>query len=155
MDQEPQTGLPGRIPRRDALKYGLAGLACAAGGGAAVCYLAGRLRAAAAATVFPRDAPAGELWELWQKRAGSREARHYLKLGRNIQCKLCPNECLLEPEDRSHCRNRVNKDGKLYTLAYGDPCACTSIRSRRSRSSTSCPARRPSRWPRPAAASAA
>ena len=51
------------------------------------------------------------------------EARHYLKLGRNVQCKLCPNECLLEPEDRGHCRNRVNKDGKLYTLAYGNPCA--------------------------------
>jgi len=28
------------------------------------------------------------------------EAQHYLKLGDNIQCKLCPNECLLEPEDR-------------------------------------------------------
>ena len=35
-------------------------------------------------------------------------------------CKLCPNECLLGPEDRSHCRNRVNKGGVLYTLAYGN-----------------------------------
>ena len=51
------------------------------------------------------------------------EARHYLKLGRNVQCKMCPNECLLEPEDRSHCRVRVNKDGTLWTLAYGNPCA--------------------------------
>ena len=73
--------------------------------------------------VFPGDAPAGKLWELWQKQGWVREARHYLKLGRNIQCKLCPNECLLEPEDRGHCRNRVHKDGKLYTLAYADPCA--------------------------------
>ncbi len=26
----------------------------------------------------------------------------------------------MAPEDRSHCRNRVNKDGILYTLAYGN-----------------------------------
>jgi len=51
-----------------------------------------------------------------------KEGRHYLKLGRNVQCKICPNNCLLEPGDRSHCRNRVNHDGTLYTLAYGDPC---------------------------------
>ncbi len=73
--------------------------------------------------MFPHDAPTGKLWELWQKQGWVREARHYLKLGENIQCKLCPNECLLAPEDRGHCRNRVHKDGKLYTLAYGDPCA--------------------------------
>jgi len=30
---------------------------------------------------------------------------------------------VLEPEDRGHCRNRVHKDGKLYTLAYANPCA--------------------------------
>jgi len=73
--------------------------------------------------VFPHDAPSGKLWELWQKRGWVHEAQHYLKLGQNIQCKLCPNECLLEPEDRGHCRNRVHKDGKLYTLAYANPCA--------------------------------
>ncbi len=123
MDQETKTGLPRKIPRRDALKYGLAGLGCAGGGGAAVWYLADRLRAAAATGVFPADAPAGKLWELWQERGWAKEARHYVKLGRNIECKLCPNECLLEPEDRGHCRNRVHKDGKLYTLAYADPCA--------------------------------
>ena len=84
--------------------------------------MAGRLRSVGSTGVFPHDAPSGKLWELWQKQGWAQEARHYLKLGRNIQCKLCPNECLLEPEDRSHCRNRVHKDGKLYTLAYADPC---------------------------------
>ena len=123
MDQEPQEGLPRRLSRREALKFGLGGLACAACGGAGIYYVAQRLRSAGSADVFKGDAPAGELWELWQKQGWVREARHYLQLGRNIQCKLCPNECLLEPEDRSHCRNRVNKDGKLYTLAYANPCA--------------------------------
>ena len=123
MDQESSTGMPGKASRRDALKYGLAGLACVAGGATGLFYLARRLPAADSSTVFPHDAPAGELWDLWQRQGWAREARHYLKLGRNIQCKLCPNECLLEPEDRGHCRNRVYKEGKLYTLAYADPCA--------------------------------
>jgi pyruvate formate lyase activating enzyme len=121
MDQESQTGLP--VSRRKALKIGLTGLACAVCGGGGIYYVADRLRGVGSAGVFRGDAPAGRLWEQWQKRGWTREARHWLKLGRNIQCKLCPNECLLEPEDRGHCRNRVHKDGRLYTLAYADPCA--------------------------------
>jgi pyruvate formate lyase activating enzyme len=123
MDQEPQRPVPSGLARREILKLGLGGLACAACGGAAIHYVAGRLQSAASTGVFKGDAPSGKLWELWQKQGWAREARHYLKLGQNIQCKLCPNECLLEPEDRGHCRDRVHKDGKLYTLAYADPCA--------------------------------
>jgi pyruvate formate lyase activating enzyme len=123
MDQEPQRALPTGVSRREVLKVGVAGLACAACGGAGIYYVAGRVRSAGASGVFPHDAPSGKLWQLWQERGWVREARHYLKLGENIQCKLCPNECVLEPEDRGHCRNRVYKDGKLYTLAYADPCA--------------------------------
>ena len=76
----------------------------------------------APADIFKGDAPSGELWELWQKRGWVKEGRHYLKLGRNVQCKVCPNNCILEPGDRSHCRNKVNRDGTLYTLVYGNPC---------------------------------
>ena len=124
MDQEPQKTVPRRLTRRAALtKLGLGGLACATCGGVGIYYLGRRFPSAGSADVFPHDAPSGELWDLWQKQGWVREARHYLKLGDNLQCKLCPNECLLEPEDRSHCRNRVYKDGKLYTLAYADPCA--------------------------------
>jgi pyruvate formate lyase activating enzyme len=75
------------------------------------------------AEVYPGDAPQGEVWEQWQKQGWFTEARHYLKLGRNVQCKVCPNQCLLEPGDRSHCRTRVNLEGTLYSLAYGNPCA--------------------------------
>ncbi len=39
-----------------------------------------------------------------------------------MQCKVCPNNCLLAPGDRSHCRNKVNRGGTLYTMAYGNPC---------------------------------
>jgi pyruvate formate lyase activating enzyme len=79
--------------------------------------------AALATDVFRQDAPRGELWEQWQQRGWVQEGRHYLKLASHVQCKLCPNECLLKPEDRGRCRNRVNKDGQLYTLAYGNACA--------------------------------
>ena len=56
------------------------------------------------------------------ERGWVKEASHYLKLDRNVQCKICPNNCLLAPGDRSHCRNKVNRDGTLYTMAYGNPC---------------------------------
>jgi pyruvate formate lyase activating enzyme len=78
--------------------------------------------AEAPADIFKGDAPSDQVWELWTKRGWAREASHYLKLDRNVQCKICPNNCILAPGDRSHCRNRVNRDGTLYTMAYGDPC---------------------------------
>ena len=123
MDQESQREVSQRPSRRQVLKYGMTGLACAACGGGVVYYVADRVRSVATVDVFKHDAPNQKIWELWQRRGWVQEARHYLKLGENIQCKLCPNECLLAPEDRSHCRNRVYKDDKLYTLAYANPCA--------------------------------
>ena len=106
MDQEPQQALPKGFSRREVLRLGVASAACACGG-AAIYYLAGPIRLADSAGVFQGDAPSGELWEQWQKQGWAREARHYLRLGENIQCKLCPNECLLEPEDRGPLRGFV------------------------------------------------
>lgn len=68
-------------------------------------------------TIFKGDAPE-ILWK-WHK-----EAFLYSKLDKKrVQCGICPNRCLLEPGDRSLCRSRVNMDGKLYSLAYGNPCS--------------------------------
>lgn len=39
-----------------------------------------------------------------------------------VHCKLCPHECLLDENDRGFCRTRVVKKGKLYSIAYGNPC---------------------------------
>lgn len=118
-----RTLLEKEVNRRQAIRYGIIGLAGLTGAGYAASYLGGCARSEGTVSVFKNDAPAGELWELWKKRGWAREAYHYLKLGRNVQCRVCPNECILEPEDRSHCRNKVNKDGKLYTMAYGNPCS--------------------------------
>jgi pyruvate formate lyase activating enzyme len=42
---------------------------------------------------------------------------------KTVQCELCPNGCVLENEQHSRCRTRMNKDGKLYSIVYGKPCA--------------------------------
>jgi pyruvate formate lyase activating enzyme len=54
----------------------------------------------------------------------SREGFLYKKLKNNrVVCGICPNHCVLAPGDRSVCRSKVNLDGKLYSLTYGNPCA--------------------------------
>lgn len=114
---------PGRgISRRAAIGLAAGGAAGLAGAASLLDWFRQWRDAEAPADIFKGDAPGGELWALWQKRGWAKEGRHYLQLGRNVQCKICPNNCLLAPGDRSHCRNRINRDGVLYTLAYGNPC---------------------------------
>ena len=110
------------LTRRRALGYGCVALAGLGAGGSWLQRLLQVVEDQAPADVFKGDAPKAEVWEQWKQRGWIKEASHYLKLGRNVQCKVCPNNCLLEPGDRSHCRNKVNRDGTLYTMAYGNPC---------------------------------
>jgi pyruvate formate lyase activating enzyme len=56
-------------------------------------------------------------------RAGEKEARHWIETPRGIKCMICPNECTLKEGELSVCHNRIARDGKLYTMAYGNPCA--------------------------------
>ncbi|MFH0989594.1 MAG: AmmeMemoRadiSam system radical SAM enzyme [bacterium] len=53
----------------------------------------------------------------------STEAFFYSVLPDGIKCSKCPNECLLGEGDSGICRNRVVEKGKLYSIAYGNPCA--------------------------------
>ena len=115
-----QTNMP--LSRRAAIGLGAAGLAGIAGAASLFEFFSKWRASEAPADIFKGDAPKGELWELWRKRGWVKEASHYLKLGLNVQCKVCPNNCLLAPGDRSHCRNKVNYDGTLYTLVYANPC---------------------------------
>lgn len=52
----------------------------------------------------------------------SHEAMYYTPGEGYVTCNLCPNGCVLEPGDFSVCRNKTNEKGKLYTVAYGNPC---------------------------------
>ena len=54
----------------------------------------------------------------------SHEGFLYRKLNNaKVICGICPNRCILAPGDRSVCRSKVNLEGQLYSLAYGNPCS--------------------------------
>ncbi|MDF1560475.1 MAG: AmmeMemoRadiSam system radical SAM enzyme [Bacteroidales bacterium] len=42
---------------------------------------------------------------------------------RGVVCLICPNECTLKEGEVSDCHNRVARRSKLYTMAFGNPCA--------------------------------
>lgn len=53
-----------------------------------------------------------------------KEAYFYNKLqDRVVQCGTCPHECIVLPDNRGKCRTKINVDGRLYTIAFGNPCA--------------------------------
>ena len=67
--------------------------------------------------IFKNDAPEN-LWK-W-----SCESHIYHRLNnKKVVCGICPNRCVLSPGDRSVCRSKVNINGILYSLAYGNPCS--------------------------------
>jgi pyruvate formate lyase activating enzyme len=52
-----------------------------------------------------------------------KEAMFQEETARGIMCRICPNECVLKEGELSKCNNRKVHNNKLYTLAYGNPCA--------------------------------
>jgi pyruvate formate lyase activating enzyme len=111
-----------QFSRRAAIGLGAAGVAGLAGASSFFDFFSNWRQSETPADIFKGDGPKPEVWDLWRKRGWVKEAMHYLKLGANVQCKVCPNNCLLGPGDRSHCRNKVNMGGSLYTMAYANPC---------------------------------
>ena len=61
--------------------------------------------------------PPEKLWK-W-----SREAMYYTATPRGLKCLRCPNECTIKEGELGDCHNHLNYNGKLYTIAYGNPCA--------------------------------
>lgn len=53
----------------------------------------------------------------------SHEAMFYSVTPHGVRCGLCPNQCLLGEGVAGKCRNRINYEGKLFSIAYGNPCA--------------------------------
>ena len=52
-----------------------------------------------------------------------KEARFYTPADGGVQCLLCPHHCRIKEGGRGLCRSRECRDGKLYALSYGIPCA--------------------------------
>ncbi len=100
--------------RRTFLLTSLAGLASAP---IPRLFAAGPKREGVRGRIFKADAPV-KPWR-W-----SCEGFSYRRSAdRSVTCGICPHRCRLAPGDRSVCRSKVNIGGKLYSLAYGNPCA--------------------------------
>ncbi len=53
-----------------------------------------------------------------------KEASYYKKLNNdNVQCELCPRNCIIKEGDYGFCNARKNIDGTLYSIVYAKPCA--------------------------------
>jgi len=48
---------------------------------------------------------------------------HVPHAGSYVKCQLCPKGCLIADGHRGDCGVRENRDGMLYTMVYGNPCA--------------------------------
>jgi len=105
-----------KLSRREFIKKSIIGIGTLALGGYAFNRYVAKAVTDEYSQVFRNDAPE-TLWK-WSK-----EADFYVNLPDSVQCKLCPHECRLGINDRGFCRVRVNKENKLYTIAYGNPCA--------------------------------
>ena len=79
-----------------------------------------------AASALPYLAPFGIADVEAQERGliKTKLSSYYIPLGDgDIQCVLCPKECVVAPGKRGYCEVRENRDGKYYSLVYGNPCA--------------------------------
>jgi pyruvate formate lyase activating enzyme len=55
---------------------------------------------------------------------GTHLSPYFISLGdQRIQCQLCPRNCVVADGRRGHCGVRENRQGKYYSLVYGNPCA--------------------------------
>ncbi len=55
-----------------------------------------------------------------------REAKLYRRIKDGIICQLCWRFCKIEEGETGFCRTRINRNGKLYTLTYGNLSAVES-----------------------------
>jgi len=56
--------------------------------------------------------------------AGWHEAMFYKQLeGKKVKCQVCPKSCVVGEGERGFCGNKENRDGKYYTLVYGQAAA--------------------------------
>lgn len=51
-------------------------------------------------------------------------ARYQEKLPDNaVRCHLCPHSCIIQEGRQGICQTRINYQGDLYSMAYGNPCS--------------------------------
>ena len=99
------------ITKRTFLKYGLIGIS------GIYCGLDKVLYSLKPVISPVQNTSSGDLWK-WSK-----EAMFYEQTPRGSKCLVCPNECVIKEGDVGDCRSRTTYNDKLYSIAYGNPCA--------------------------------
>ncbi len=95
-----------RISKREFLKYGFLGsCACVLGGG--------KVHAIAKGFTAKSD----DLWK-WSKLS-----KYYIDTPRGVKCLICPNDCTIKENELGDCHSRINVEGKIYSIGYGNPCS--------------------------------
>jgi len=56
----------------------------------------------------------------------SKETPYSIVTPKGIRCQICPNACTLKEGAESTCRTKTVWNGKLYSIAYGNPCSVHS-----------------------------
>ena len=55
-----------------------------------------------------------------------KEAMFYKKIrGGKVQCKLCPQFCIIDDGEWGKCKVRENESGKLYSMSYQEPASAS------------------------------
>ncbi len=103
-----------KYSKRDFLKISAAGMGCAALGIPAFSLPVKKGGLMAPESSIPSAQGIGK---------HSKESPYYTVTPRGVKCQICPNLCILKEGQESICRNHVVKGEKLYSIAYGNPCA--------------------------------
>ncbi len=61
--------------------------------------------------------------EMTAPEQGMKEALFYEATLHGVHCQICPHECVIKEGKMGKCKSRMNMDGKLWSMAYGHPCA--------------------------------
>ena len=102
-----------KISKRQFFRSGLVGIGAMVAGLNSVEGLAKKLM-----NMEPADMPPpGGLGKF------SKESPFAVTTPKGVKCQICPNNCILKEGLDSICRTHMVKDGKLYTIAYGNPCS--------------------------------
>jgi pyruvate formate lyase activating enzyme len=102
-----------KISKRQFLRSGIAGMGALMAGLHSVDGMAKTLIHMGSANIPPARGP-GKF---------SKESPYSVTTPKGVKCQICPNNCILKEGLDSICRTHVVKDGKLYTIAYGNPCS--------------------------------
>jgi pyruvate formate lyase activating enzyme len=88
------------------------------------CFRCALLCAGSQVLPFSVLASRSDAQEIKKGLLGPRLSPYFTPLAdKRVRCGLCPRQCETGDGERGYCRVRENRDGKYYSLVFGNPCA--------------------------------